>query len=208
MVITAKSTRCYPPEPLGSEASQRYLHLAALAELQEFRRDAALERLGVSHLDDEAILDHRRVDRTSRLEDVDTGLGQGASNAGTVSDPGQITCQAPTLAIAKTPDAGGPPIIAGQTATFRYVDRPELVETFADSITGMFGIFRQDFSIGGLSLQGILNALETKGLSRTLAKPTLVAMSGERASFLAGGEFPVPVPGALPGSITSISTEM
>lgn len=62
-----------------------------------------------------------------------------------------------------------------------------------DSITGMFGIFRQDFSIGGLSLQGILNALETKGLSRTLAKPTLVAMSGERASFLAGGEFPIPV---------------
>ena len=62
-----------------------------------------------------------------------------------------------------------------------------------DSITGMFGIFRQDFSIGGLSLQGILNALESKGLSRTLAKPTLVAMSGERASFLAGGEFPIPV---------------
>ena len=62
-----------------------------------------------------------------------------------------------------------------------------------DSITGMFGIFRQNFSIGGLSLQGILNALESKGLSRTLAKPTLVAMSGERASFLAGGEFPIPV---------------
>jgi len=62
-----------------------------------------------------------------------------------------------------------------------------------DSITGMFGIFRQDFSIGGLSLQGILNALETKGLSRTLAKPTLVALSGERAAFLAGGEFPIPV---------------
>ena len=65
-------------------------------------------------------------------------------------------------------------------------------EVRLDSITGMFGIFRQGFSIGGLSLQGILNALETKGLSRTLAKPTLVALSGERASFLAGGEFPVP----------------
>ena len=62
-----------------------------------------------------------------------------------------------------------------------------------DSLTGMFGIFRQDFSIGGLSLQGILNALESKGLSRTLAKPTLVALSGEKASFLAGGEFPIPV---------------
>jgi pilus assembly protein CpaC len=62
-----------------------------------------------------------------------------------------------------------------------------------DSLTGQNGIFRQDISLGGLSLQGILNALETKGLARTLAQPTLIALSGERASFLAGGEFPVPV---------------
>ena len=75
-----------------------------------------------------------------------------------------------------------------------------------DSITGMFGIFRQDFSIGGLSLQGILNALESKGLSRTLAKPTLIALSGERASFLAGGEFPVPSV-QNGGTIPSISVE-
>lgn len=62
-----------------------------------------------------------------------------------------------------------------------------------DSLTGQNGIFRQDISLGGLSLQGILNALETKGLARTLAQPTLIALSGERASFLAGGEFPIPV---------------
>ena len=62
-----------------------------------------------------------------------------------------------------------------------------------DSITGQSGIFSQDISLGPLSLQGILNAMETKGLARTLAQPTLIALSGERASFLAGGEFPVPV---------------
>lgn len=62
-----------------------------------------------------------------------------------------------------------------------------------DSLTGQNGIFRQDISLGGLSLQGILNAMETKGLARTLAQPTLIALSGERASFLAGGEFPIPV---------------
>ena len=39
-----------------------------------------------------------------------------------------------------------------------------------------------------------LDALETKGLVKTLAEPTLVAMSGETASFLAGGEVPVPSP--------------
>lgn len=61
------------------------------------------------------------------------------------------------------------------------------------SITGAFGIFRNRFSIGSLSIDAVLNALETKGLSKTLAQPTLLALSGQKASFLAGGEFPVPV---------------
>lgn len=37
-----------------------------------------------------------------------------------------------------------------------------------------------------------LSILETKGLARTLAEPSLTAMSGQTASFLAGGEFPFP----------------
>ncbi|WP_374574398.1 type II and III secretion system protein family protein [Phenylobacterium sp.] len=39
-----------------------------------------------------------------------------------------------------------------------------------------------------------LQALEEKGVLRTLARPNLVALSGEKASFLAGGEFPYPIP--------------
>jgi pilus assembly protein CpaC len=42
-----------------------------------------------------------------------------------------------------------------------------------------------------------LNALEQKGLVRSLAQPNLVALSGDTASFLAGGEYPIPVPGSL-----------
>ena len=42
-------------------------------------------------------------------------------------------------------------------------------------------------------LLGLLSLLESKGLARTLAEPSLTAMSGQTASFLAGGEFPVPV---------------
>jgi pilus assembly protein CpaC len=42
-----------------------------------------------------------------------------------------------------------------------------------------------------------LNALEQKGLIRNLAQPNLVALSGDTASFLAGGEYPIPVPGTL-----------
>ena len=61
------------------------------------------------------------------------------------------------------------------------------------AITDAFGIFRQRFSIGKLNIDATLNALESRGLAKTLAQPTLVALSGEKASFLAGGEFPVPV---------------
>ena len=38
-----------------------------------------------------------------------------------------------------------------------------------------------------------LNALEQKGDARTLAEPNLAALSGDTASFLAGGEYPIPV---------------
>ena len=38
-----------------------------------------------------------------------------------------------------------------------------------------------------------IQALEEKGVIRTLAEPNLVSMSGDTASFLAGGEFPIPI---------------
>jgi len=46
---------------------------------------------------------------------------------------------------------------------------------------------------GGFSIDATINALEEKGVLRTLARPNLVALSGDTASFLAGGEFPIPV---------------
>jgi pilus assembly protein CpaC len=62
------------------------------------------------------------------------------------------------------------------------------------SIVGSFGIFRRtNINIAGLTVDAIINALENKGFAKTLAQPTLLALSGETASFLAGGEFPIPV---------------
>jgi pilus assembly protein CpaC len=46
---------------------------------------------------------------------------------------------------------------------------------------------------GGDSVTAMIQALERSGVLRTLAEPTLTAMSGETAKFLAGGEFPIPV---------------
>jgi pilus assembly protein CpaC len=61
------------------------------------------------------------------------------------------------------------------------------------SIADSYGIFSKAFSIGSLDIDAVLDLAESRGLSKTLAEPTLIALSGEKASFLAGGEFPIPV---------------
>ena len=53
----------------------------------------------------------------------------------------------------------------------------------------------------GLNVLGTLDLAENDGLVTTLAEPTLTALSGETASFLAGGEFPIPVSQSL-GAVT------
>jgi len=49
----------------------------------------------------------------------------------------------------------------------------------------------------GLDLMGTLDLAETQGLAATLANPNLTALSGETASFLAGGEIPIPISTSL-----------
>ncbi len=52
----------------------------------------------------------------------------------------------------------------------------------------------------GLDLMASLDLGERSGMVVTLAQPNLTAISGETADFLAGGEFPVPIPGNLAGT--------
>lgn len=49
------------------------------------------------------------------------------------------------------------------------------------------------FESSNVGIAGVIDALEREGLVSVLAEPNLTALSGETASFLAGGEFPVPV---------------
>jgi pilus assembly protein CpaC len=59
----------------------------------------------------------------------------------------------------------------------------------------------------GITMDALITALEEKGLVRRLAEPNLVALSGDTARFLAGGEFPVPVPTATTAGIPTITIE-
>ena len=82
---------------------------------------------------------------------------------------------------------------AGSAAT------PETYGQILRSATGTtIGLAK---NILGLNLISRLQLAEADGLVTTLAEPTLTALSGETASFLAGGEFPVPISQSL-GSVT------
>jgi pilus assembly protein CpaC len=86
--------------------------------------------------------------------------------------------------------------------------------TFGSAASGDTAAIPKSFNIGttgttlglagkllGLDILSTLDLSENDGLVTTLAEPTLTALSGETASFLAGGEFPIPVSQSL-GSVT------
>lgn len=79
----------------------------------------------------------------------------------------------------------------------------------SDGTIGLSSVINLVGSFSGLgpleSLDVFLDVLDEKGMSKILAEPTLVARSGETASFLVGGEVPIPV--AQGGAFGSISID-
>ena len=75
----------------------------------------------------------------------------------------------------------------------------------AAAVTGVGTLAQGDF-FGG-DIQVLLDALERKGVVKTLAEPNLIALSGDTANFLAGGEFPIPVAQNTSGNNSTITVE-
>ncbi len=111
--------------------------------------------------------------------------------------------------------------IGGSQQVMLQVRFAEVSRSFARELENMSSISGSDFAVsmlgglasspfitsaveivsGDVTLDVMLSALESQGVIRTLAEPNLVALSGDTANFLAGGEFPVPVAQEL-GSVT------
>jgi len=70
--------------------------------------------------------------------------------------------------------------------------------------SGRYGV---RWSSGGTDINNIIDALAQDNLVAVLAEPNLTAQSGEVASFLAGGEFPVPVAGSTAGGAATVTIE-
>ena len=101
----------------------------------------------------------------------------------------------------------------GTSLAFAGSDSAGATQNFlrnGNSLNGTFGVDGSDstgfsgsldtlgaalfgFDLGNVALGVVLEAMEQKGLVRMLAEPNLSALSGQEASFLAGGEYPVPV---------------
>jgi len=77
----------------------------------------------------------------------------------------------------------------GNTPVDGFINTVAAAGTFAGAFGSIFSI------ANNFALDVQIDALEQKGFAKLLAEPNLVALSGRRANFLAGGEVPVPIRG-------------
>lgn len=145
-------------------------------------------------------------------------LGQGVLLTGDVSNPG-VAIRAKAIADAFAPDGvtsmlrprGSQVVLevrimeANRSATHDIglaatISNGSFNFSYGNGLIGNSapsGVLKLTGGSGRTTIDAQLAALEEKGIIHTLARPNLVAMSGEKASFLAGGEFPFPVPAGL-----------
>ena len=128
------------------------------------------------------------VSRTALKE---IGVNLWAKDKGGTDGPlwsgGLVTPTSAVNGIAAAPSAGA-------TDTLSLASGLPILAT---PLTGTFGAVFSTATGSKFPFSAALSILAERGYARTLSEPTLVALSGQTASFLAGGEFPIPTPQAL-----------
>lgn len=117
-----------------------------------------------------------RIAEMSREAGKDLGISLGLASRNTRAQPFAQTGNSITNNLGEGNFSGG----EGDTPQF-------------GNVLSSFGVFGAIFSIANNYLLDVqIDALEERGFARLLAEPTLVALSGTEAEFLAGGEVPIP----------------
>jgi pilus assembly protein CpaC len=102
--------------------------------------------------------------------------------------------------------APGEFVRSGTTATdTTAVPVTDAVAGLTSGVSPFATILTQIINTSSGKLDVILSALEEQRVIRKLAEPNLIAMSGESADFLAGGEYPIPVVSSGAGGIPTVS---
>jgi pilus assembly protein CpaC len=105
-----------------------------------------------------------------------------------------------TAGLASGPNVTNLPGLVGPDGSFLT---RELSANGTTTVNNLFG----GGAIGNFNLSALIDALDNEGLITVLAEPNLTAVSGEPASFLAGGEFPVPVASTVTNGVAQITVE-
>lgn len=126
-----------------------------------------------------------------RALSISRQFGPDVVNALSISQPQQVMLEVRFLEVSRT--AGKALGVQWDVAAknLNFVTGPALAATTSTPFASFLGRILS----GGTRADALVQALEDKGLARRLAEPNLVAMSGQSASFLAGGEFPFPIAG-------------
>ena len=118
-------------------------------------------------------------------------LGSPVKNASQV----QLQIRVAEVSRAKLRDLGASFAYQGSPGAGGFVSGggpASLSDVVGGVLNGTFNSAANVFLMGGNTLQ-IIRAMQQNGALRALAEPNLIAMDGQVASFLAGGEFPIPV---------------
>jgi pilus assembly protein CpaC len=148
-----------------------------------------------------------------RFLEVDRNAGQelginwygvnGSGTRGVTTGLGGLTTQPPALGGSVSPttttvgtvttSSPGSCLPSGTCAPFGSGIFQAAGTLVGSSVGAPFGTILAEIVNNGVQIDSLITALETKGLVRTLAAPDLVALSGDTASFQAGGQIPVPI---------------
>ena len=179
----------YDTSRLGSELAQRFPHA-------RFRVSSVNGRIMVAGSAPDAVT----VDRAMTIAKQ---FGTDVINTVRVSAPQQVMLEVRFVEASRS---------AGRDLGVNWqVVQQKLTTTGSNGIaaaTGVAGLVSGGAPFGtilgsmlgnGVQADVLVRALEERGIVRRLAEPNLSALSGETASFLAGGEFPIPVASGLNG---------
>jgi pilus assembly protein CpaC len=166
----------------------------ALAVARSLAGDAVVNAMQVAPA--QQVLLEVRFLEVSRSAGRDLGVNWFGANAGGTRGVNTGSPGSTSPITSAGPGAGGVPIFTTAGTLLQTTSGP-----FATVLANVF-------KNGNASLDVLVTALEQKGLVRSLAEPNLIALSGDTARFLAGGEFPFPSvqPGSA-GGAPIITTE-
>jgi pilus assembly protein CpaC len=146
-----------------------------------------------------AVLDATMVDRAMQIAASFVGEA-GVTNALTVASPQQVTLEVRMIEASRNlgRDLGVSWDVQGDGFSFR---------TLTGLVSGAapFGAVVANVLSGGTDVDVLIRALEQKGVARRLAEPNLTTLSGQTASFQAGGEVPITVSEVVEGELGGVA---